>query len=72
MRILGLIAGFLGAVILSMGALMAFQIFQQAGVLCPDDPACSEARSAGFVAAGGAVAGLGTLIAGLMLRRRAR
>lgn len=71
MRILGLIAGFLGAIILSVGALLTWQILQQVAVLCPDDAACSQARGAALVAAVGALSGLVTLIVGFLLRRRA-
>lgn len=71
MKIIGLIAGFLGALILSIGAVMLFQIWQQVGLLCPDDPACGEARGAMAVAAVGTVAGLIMMVVGLLLRNRA-
>ena len=69
-RTLGLIAAILGAAILAIGAFMAWQIFAQAAVLCPDDPACGDARSAGWIALMGAVSGGVTLAVGLLLRRR--
>lgn len=72
MRLLGLIAGFLGAVILSVGALLTWQILQQVAVLCPDDIACAQARGGALVAAGGALSGLVMLVVGFLMRRRAR
>ncbi len=71
LKIIGLIAGFLGAIVAGMGAVMAFQIFQQIPVLCPADPACESARGAAWIAVFGSVVGVVTMIAGFMIRRRA-